>query len=506
MTTGERRDAVLASLGRLYDLTGTLRELCPWDREQTQEDIVAYTLEETYELVDAVRAGGPEHHAHVRDELGDLLFQVYFLARVAEQAGWYDLGEVAEGIRRKLVRRHPHIFAGATADTPADVKRTWDAVKRHTEGREGIFHAIPAVAARHAVRPEAAAAGGDGRVRLAARPARCWTRSGKRPTRSRRPWPSTRPRRAGRRAGPTEGPDPTERPRVSARVAEEVGDLLFAVVNLARKVGADPELELRASAERFRKPGRSGRRPGGDGRRGVRGDRLTRARRVLSTGEDHPGAGPGWQNRGGNGMTDFTEIIDVYARQILDSRGNPTVEVEVTLESGVRSRAAVPSGASTGQFEAVELRDGEGPYGGKGVLKAVDNVNGTIAEAVVRMDAVRQREIDAVLQELDATPNKAAFGGQRHPGRVAGGGPRGRRDPRAAAVSVSGGRQRLPAARAHDEHPERRHARRQQRRPAGVHVHARGRVELQRRPAHGHRGVPLPQEGAGRAGVEHVRG
>jgi len=109
-------------------------------------------------------------------------------------------------------------------------------------------------------------------------------------------------------------------------------------------------------------------------------------------------------------MTDFTEIVDVYARQILDSRGNPTVEVEVTLESGVRSRAAVPSGASTGRFEAVELRDGEGPYGGKGVLKAVDNVNGTIAEAVVRMDAVRQREIDAVLQELDATDNKGALG------------------------------------------------------------------------------------------------
>jgi len=109
-------------------------------------------------------------------------------------------------------------------------------------------------------------------------------------------------------------------------------------------------------------------------------------------------------------MTDFTEIVDVYARQILDSRGNPTLEVEVTLESGVRSRAAVPSGASTGQFEAVELRDEEGPYGGKGVLKAVENVNGTIAEAVVRMDAVRQREIDAVLQELDGTANKAVMG------------------------------------------------------------------------------------------------
>ncbi len=109
-------------------------------------------------------------------------------------------------------------------------------------------------------------------------------------------------------------------------------------------------------------------------------------------------------------MSELTEIIDVYARQILDSRGNPTVEVDVTLESGVRGRAAVPSGASTGQFEAVELRDGDGPYGGKGVIKAVENVNDTIAEALVRMDASRQREIDAVLLELDGTHNKSNLG------------------------------------------------------------------------------------------------
>jgi MazG family protein len=245
-TTGERREAILASLGRLYDLTGTLRELCPWDRAQTQEDIVAYTLEETYELVDAVRAGGPEHHDHVRDELGDLLFQVYFLARVAEQAGWYDLGEVAEGIRQKLVRRHPHIFAGATADTPADVKRTWDAVKRHTEGREGIFHAIPAslpgTLYAHKLQQRAATVGFD------------WREAHEVLDKIREETDEIEAAmsQSAAQADFAERPDPTERPRASASVAEEVGDLLFSVVNLARKVGADPELELRASAERFR--------------------------------------------------------------------------------------------------------------------------------------------------------------------------------------------------------------------------------------------------------------
>ncbi|MCL5942515.1 MAG: phosphopyruvate hydratase, partial [Actinobacteria bacterium] len=106
----------------------------------------------------------------------------------------------------------------------------------------------------------------------------------------------------------------------------------------------------------------------------------------------------------------MTVILDIYARQILDSRGNPTVEVEVELDSGVTGRAAVPSGASTGRFEAVELRDGEGPFGGKGVLNAVNHVNETIADALVGLDATCQREIDAVLLELDGTKNKGNLG------------------------------------------------------------------------------------------------
>ena len=104
-------------------------------------------------------------------------------------------------------------------------------------------------------------------------------------------------------------------------------------------------------------------------------------------------------------------ITEVYAREILDSRGNPTVEVEVCLEDGAVGRAAVPSGASTGVHEAVELRDGDKErYLGKGVTKAVDNVNDVIAEAIIGLEATRQTEIDELLVRLDGTPNKGKLG------------------------------------------------------------------------------------------------
>ena len=106
----------------------------------------------------------------------------------------------------------------------------------------------------------------------------------------------------------------------------------------------------------------------------------------------------------------MTVIVDVVGRQILDSRGNPTVEVEVALDTGDVGRAAVPSGASTGAFEAVELRDQGGEFNGKGVRTAVDNVNGAIAEELVGLDATDQRVVDLVLRELDGTPNKAKLG------------------------------------------------------------------------------------------------
>jgi len=106
----------------------------------------------------------------------------------------------------------------------------------------------------------------------------------------------------------------------------------------------------------------------------------------------------------------MSQIESVHARQILDSRGNPTVEVEVSLRSGAHGRAAVPSGASTGEFEATELRDGADAYGGKGVTKAVGNVNGEIAETVGGLDAGDQQGLDAKLIELDGTDNKSRLG------------------------------------------------------------------------------------------------
>ena len=105
-----------------------------------------------------------------------------------------------------------------------------------------------------------------------------------------------------------------------------------------------------------------------------------------------------------------SEIVQVIGREVLDSRGNPTVEVDVLCESGARGRAIVPSGASTGEHEAVELRDGGGRYAGKGVAKAVGNVNGEIADAIEGLDALDQRVVDKVLVDLDGTPNKGRLG------------------------------------------------------------------------------------------------
>src|SRR5687767_380126 len=119
-----------------------------------------------------------------------------------------------------------------------------------------------------------------------------------------------------------------------------------------------------------------------------------------------PGGGS-IQARGGRTVS---EIEKVHARQILDSRGNPTVEVDVLLKSGAAGRAAVPSGASTGEFEAVELRDGGAEWGGKGVSRAVQNVNSELGRAVQGIDAADQEALDRTMLELDGTPNKARLG------------------------------------------------------------------------------------------------
>ena len=139
-------------------------------------------------------------------------------------------------------------------------------------------------------------------------------------------------------------------------------------------------------------------------------------------------------------------IVDIHARQILDSRGNPTIEVNVELADGSVGRAAVPSGASTGIHEALELRDGDkSMYLGRGVIKAVDNVNGKLADELCGMNAIDQAAVDARMIALDGTRKQEGVGRQRHPRRLAGDRPCGGRSLRVAAIPLPG-RGRRPAS------------------------------------------------------------
>src|SRR5213595_3233902 len=133
-------DNLQQALLDLQQLTERLRRDCPWDREQTARTIVPHTVEEAYEVADAALAGDDEK---LLDELGDLLFQVYFLALLLEERGSGDLEDVARLIHEKLVRRHPHVFGEAEAETAGRVRSNWESIKREQEGRSGIFHDVP---------------------------------------------------------------------------------------------------------------------------------------------------------------------------------------------------------------------------------------------------------------------------------------------------------------------------------------------------------------------------
>ncbi|GAB4243875.1 MAG: nucleoside triphosphate pyrophosphohydrolase [Thermoleophilia bacterium] len=251
----DRRHEVLRELGELYDLTAVLRRECPWDRSQRQEDIIRYTLEEVHELADALAAARDEDRREEKicGELGDLLFQVYFMAGVAEEEKLYDLGDVAAGIRRKLIRRHPHIFGEGAAQTPEDVRRTWDEVKRTTEGRTGIFHDVPdtfpSILLANKLQQRAAGVGFDWpaardvleklREEIAELEVELEAELEARP--------ASEPGEGGSAA-----PGEAGRPVAGDPLHEEIGDLMFSVVNLARKLGVDPELALRSSSAKFR--------------------------------------------------------------------------------------------------------------------------------------------------------------------------------------------------------------------------------------------------------------
>jgi uncharacterized protein YabN with tetrapyrrole methylase and pyrophosphatase domain len=218
LTAGDERlrDALLD----LDAITRRLRRECPWDRAQDERSIVPHTVEEAYELADAVHSGDD---AKLLDELGDVLFQVYFLSLLLEERGAGDLAAVARATHEKLVRRHPHIFGDqqlaelpTDATTPAEVKQNWDAIKLR-EGPRHIAATLPALTyARKALRGAAARA--DAASALEALEA----------VRARQP----------------EHAD-----HGSAELYDAVGELLLAVVQLASEARVDPEIALRRKAE-----------------------------------------------------------------------------------------------------------------------------------------------------------------------------------------------------------------------------------------------------------------
>jgi MazG family protein len=221
------------ALVRLQELTERLRRDCPWDREQTAKTIVPHTVEEAYEVADAALADRPDK---LLDELGDLLFQAFFLALLVEEKGYGGLEEVARRAHDKLVRRHPHVFGDAEASTAGEVRRNWEEIKRATESRAGIFHdvpeSLPALLYARKVQRRAAAVGFE-YPDLAGALA------------------DLEDELSELRAELAEVPDPAPELPPDERRAAELGDLLFACVNVARKLNVDPELELRRAAARF---------------------------------------------------------------------------------------------------------------------------------------------------------------------------------------------------------------------------------------------------------------
>jgi MazG family protein len=207
------------ALLELQRLTERLRRECPWDREQTPRTIVPHTVEEAYEVADAALAGDDEK---LLDELGDLLFQVYFLAHLLEEQERGDLAAVARLVHAKLVRRHPHVFGDVEARTAERVRANWERIKREQEGRDGIFHdvpeSLPALLYARKVQQRAKAVGFE--------------------------YPDV--------DGALADLDDEVRELHADLTPEELGDVLFAAVNVARGLDADPELELRRAAQRFR--------------------------------------------------------------------------------------------------------------------------------------------------------------------------------------------------------------------------------------------------------------
>jgi tetrapyrrole methylase family protein/MazG family protein len=196
---------------------------CPWDREQTHMSLRRHLIEEAYEAVAAIEAGDD---AEMADELGDILLQVVFHAQIAEEEGRFDIDDVADAIVTKLRRRHPHIFAGATADTPAEVMERWDHIKRAEKPGKGLLDGIaptlPALTLAGKVSRRAVSVGFEWETVESV-------------------WDKVREEIEELKATEPGSPD----------AEDELGDLLFTVVNVGRKMGVDPEQALRSTCAKF---------------------------------------------------------------------------------------------------------------------------------------------------------------------------------------------------------------------------------------------------------------
>jgi tetrapyrrole methylase family protein/MazG family protein len=230
-------EPVSGELARLHQLARTLREQCPWDREQTHDSLIKHLIEETYEVVDAIEAldtNDPSTDDAFIEELGDLLYQVEFHATIAEQQGRFSMADVARSIHDKLVRRHPHVFGDVVANSANDVVQTWDEVKRSekksADGAASTFTGVaksgPSLQYATKIQKRAADVGFD--------------------------WPNADgafekivEESAEIRQAAALNSDPET-------VRMELGDLLFSVVNLSRHLGHDAEQALRGASDKFR--------------------------------------------------------------------------------------------------------------------------------------------------------------------------------------------------------------------------------------------------------------
>ena len=238
-------------ISRLLDIMAALREPetgCPWDVVQTFETIKPYTIEEAYEVADAIERNDPDD---LCDELGDLLLQVVFHARIAEEAGLFAFGDVVEAITKKMIRRHPHVFAVSDAATPDAVKLQWDEIKRLEKQERAERHAARASASGKPM-PDDPKAGFLGSVQRSFPALTEALKLQEQAAKVGFDWSEAEPildkieeeigeLREALRAGAAD------------RIADELGDLIFALANIGRHVKADPEQALRGTNTKFRR-------------------------------------------------------------------------------------------------------------------------------------------------------------------------------------------------------------------------------------------------------------